>query len=108
MLKPVGYGVLVKLDSVEEKSEGGIVFASQTVEQERRGRATGTVVELGQLAYKDLGDGKPWIKKGDKVFFRRYSGPYLPFKEDFYMVMQDKDILGKLTSKDDKIEYIVG
>ena len=106
MLKPTGYGILIKLDVVEEKSAGGIVLASESVEKERRGRSTGTVVELGSLAYSDF-EGGAWVKPGDKIFFRRYSGPYMPFNDEYYMIVEDRCILGTM-DKDDEIDFIVG
>jgi chaperonin GroES len=104
MLKPLGYGVLVKLDPVIEKSKGGILLAPDSQQRELRGQCTGTVVGLGHKAYSD--SDKKWVKKGDKVFFRRYAGPFVKVSdEESYMVLTDVDILG-IVGKSDKIEYI--
>lgn len=105
MLKAVGYGLLIELETVAEKTESGIFLDPKSVEHEARGQCVGTIVDMGSKAYSDLGS--KWVKKGDRVFFRRYAGPYIQVKGDKkYMVIKDTDVLGKLTSKDDKIEFI--
>lgn len=103
-LRPLGYGVLVKLDLINEKTEGGIYLSPQTSERETRGQCTGIVMGLGHKAYDD--SEKAWVKKGDRVFFRRYAGPFIKVSDDeSFMVLKDVDILGVL-GKGDKIEYI--
>lgn len=107
---PLGHLVLVKIPSVEHKSSGGILLSTMLNSTERNrqedGKQIGHVVELGPNAYKAFGDGEPWVKKGDKVFFKRYAGvEYRTTNEDgslgdLYRAVNDDDIFLKLPEGD--------
>ena len=73
MIKPAGHRVLVMPDKVDEKA--GSLFLPAEVRQ-RMGDAQilGTVVSLGQTAFKAFDDGEAWCKEGDRVAFAKYGG----------------------------------
>ena len=50
---PVGYKMLVIKPDIEEKSEGGIVYANETRRKEEQGAVVGLVLKQGDLCYKD-------------------------------------------------------
>lgn len=96
MIKVLGHRVLVEVSKVEEKSEGGIILAApKHLAQERQGKEKGKVIGIGSTAYKELGDGKPWVKLGDTVYFQRYGGIMLKDKEEDkdLRILNDEDIL---------------
>lgn len=102
-LRPVGYQILIKIKTVEEKSEGGIIVETkQSLERERQGRDIGTIIDFGPLAYKgykgalELKGPEDWgVKIGDVVEFRRYDGR-VPRTEGYenYRWLNDEDIIG--------------
>ena len=89
-LHPKGLQVLVKLDKVEEVSDGGIIMPTDLVEREQNGQFLGVVEEFGLFAFSDwegLGENLEErcenydIKIGDTVLFRRYDGVGAPLDE---------------------------
>lgn len=92
-IHPAGHRVLIKLDVVEEKSEGGIIINSNpdSMKGEQQGVEAGTVVSLGPTAYKDF-TGEAWCKVGDRVNFKRYEGVYKEVDDEHYRIVNDEDI----------------
>lgn len=73
---PTGYRILIGLPDVEEKTDGGILKASQTLENEHVASIVGFVIDMGPDCYKDkqrFPDGA-WCKEGDFIIMRAYSG----------------------------------
>lgn len=96
---PTGWHVLIEVDAVEKKSSGGIVLAKSESDFKRMqgGRETGRVLALGSQVYDDCPN--HWVKVGDTVFFKRYSGTELrfPWMDAAFFCVNDKDIYLKLT-----------
>lgn len=74
--KPTGYKLLIALPDPEEKTEGGIIKAFQTLQVEEIGSIVGFVIETGPDAYKspERFPSGPYCKKGDWIMMRSYSG----------------------------------
>lgn len=90
--KVLGDRILIKKDMPPKR---GIILTSRTEENERLMTATGTVVDIGPLAFKDAEmldvqstkidgtviterAGKPWVDLGERVLYQRYSGARVP------------------------------
>lgn len=100
-VKPLGFTVLVRLDEVTEKSEGGIILTtSDKTKREYAAQTRGTIVAIGPEAWDYEGGEGSKCEVGDRVLFARYAG--VKVEEDDYSdrVMNDKDIIGKLESVD--------
>ena len=93
---PVGYRVLVKPDSLEEYSEGGIQLVYQDERASEAATTKGTVVAIGREAFGQHKGDDPWVEKGDYVYFSKYSGKRVedPQDKDLLLIMNDEDILG--------------
>lgn len=88
---PVEYKVLVLLDKVEEKTEGGIYVPEQTREREEWAAQKGTLIAISGSAFEEWGE--PIPKVGDKVCFARYAGQSIDGKDGkTYQVMNDKEL----------------
>ena len=74
--KPTGYKLLIALPDVEEKTEGGIIKSTQTVQNEEVGSIVGFVLEMGPDAYASEArfPSGPYCKTGDWIVMRSYSG----------------------------------
>lgn len=95
-MEVLGQRVLIKADSVEKVSAGGIILGGDNYERtEKSETTTGRVIDIGQGAYLDpaLG-GKPWVKVGDHVVYAKYSGKFVidPEDEEEYVVINDDAI----------------
>ena len=74
MLIPVLHRIILKLDSIEEVTASGIVIPKDLIEKERKAVEIGTVVSIGETAFKDYGGSIDTIKIGDRVIIAKYSG----------------------------------
>ena len=101
-LRPCGPHVLVKPDPFEETTESGIITVTKDqLRREEVARVKGTLVAIGNGAWIDYGDGKPWAEVGAHVYFKRHvSDRYLDEddkvdgKPQEYFLLTDLDILG--------------
>ena len=94
---PTGGHVLVLPDKVEEKTEGGIYIPKTVQDQEQQAATTGVIIAIGNSAWKDLDDGIPWAKVGDRVTYGRYAGVIMTGKDDInYTLLNDNDLLAVL------------
>ena len=94
--QPAGYKMLVALPKIEEKTSGGIIKASSTIEQETNAANVGFVISLGADAYKDKGKfpNGAWCKEGDFVVMRSYSGTRMYIDGEEFRMLNDDAIEG--------------
>jgi len=103
-VKPVGYIVMIKPDDVLKKTESGIITGTADEHsREEVAMVEGTLVAVGHLAWKDCGDGSPWAKVGDRVYFKRHVADRIKDESDIvdgkaqiFFLLTDRDILGVL------------
>ena len=108
-LKAIGRHLLIKMDveSIEEKSKGGIVLAQSMIDKERGGVQLATVIDVGEFAFDD----QPGVKvfRGDKIITQRYPGSALDLKQHWndqeanvYRVILDNEV--RLVVSNDGVE----
>lgn len=94
MLTPVLHRIILKLDSIEEVTASGIVIPKDLIEKERKAVEIGTVISIGDTAFKDYGGSIDTIKIGDRVIIAKYSGKEIKdIDETQYVVINDEDVL---------------
>lgn len=89
---PKGWRILVVMPDAEEKTEGGIVKAKQTIRDEEVSNICAYVLDLGPDCYNDSArfPSGPWCKKGDWVVFRSYSGTRIKmYGKEFRLINDD-------------------
>ena len=93
---PVGYKMLVIKPEIQEKSEGGIVYADSTRAKEEQGAVVGLVLRQGPMCYKDEDKFPtgPWCKEGDFVLLRAYSGSRFSADGKEFIIVNDDQIEG--------------
>lgn len=82
-IKPIGDRVLVKVETTEEKTSGGI-YIPQTAQEKTQ---TGVVKEIGDD--KDL----ITVKAGQKVMYDKYAGTSVKIDGEEYLLLKMPDIL---------------
>jgi len=83
-LKPIGERVIIKLgESVEEKTEGGIIIPQTSQESTI---IKGVVFEVGN-------DPKLEVKKGQVIIYDKYTGQPISYAGDNYVVLHQSDII---------------
>ncbi len=95
-LRAVGHRVLIRMDTVEEVTSGGIVLASKTLDKERMAQVVATVVEIGYDAWADKST--DYCDIGDKVLVGQYSGKEEVSKKDgfTYRFISDLDVISPI------------
>ena len=91
--KPLNDRLLVVRIGEKQKTSGGIIIPDTAKAKPR----TGKVVATGPGKLDDNGNRVPMdVKKGDHVFFDRYSGTEIKIDGIEHLFMRENDILGVL------------
>jgi len=91
---PKGYKILIALPEPDEKTEGGILKAKQTMDVEEVGSICGFVLKLGTDAYRDESrfPNGPYCKEGDWVMMRSYSGTRFKIHGKEFRLINDDSV----------------
>jgi chaperonin GroES len=89
-VKPLDDRVLVKQSEAEERTAGGIVLPDTAKEKPQKG----VVIAVGVGKLLDSGvRSKMSLKKGDEVFYGKYSGTEIKIDGDEYVILKESDVL---------------
>lgn len=102
MIIPALHRILIKQDKLEEADEvyirarkAGIEIA-QTDDNKRAQASvdTGTVVAIGETAFRDFGTTSP-IVEGDRIAYARFSGKFVkdPATGEEFILLNDEDLV---------------
>lgn len=92
---PVEYKVLVKVDKIEEKTQGGIILPDTVKDQESMAHTRGVLIAIGGNAFCHLEE--PIPRPGMRVIIAKYSGLFTVGEDgEEYRLMNDKDIAALL------------
>ena len=93
-VKPLDDRVLVKQSQAEEKTTGGIVLPDTAKEKPQRGK----VIAVGPGKLLDTGKRCAMtLKKGDEVFYGKYTGTEIKIDGEQYVILRESDVLGVVT-----------
>ena len=93
MLKPLADRVLVEVDVEESKTAGGILLPDTAQKKSQKG----TVIGIGSGKVLDNGERLPFeVAVGDRVLFAKYSGVDIEEGGKKFLLLSERDILGKL------------
>ncbi len=102
--EPKGWKILVAMPVVKEKTEGGILKASDTKDIEESSNIGGYVMKLGPDCYNDERrfPSGAWCKKGDWVLIGRYAGARFSLEDDHEVrIINDDEVIGTIINPDD-------
>lgn len=105
-IHPVGDRVLIKPDSIEEVTTGGIIIPGTVGDMHAMAQSIGTLVDVGADAWihyvekdregatvKRQSYSQPFAHPGDRVAFAKYGGLQVEGKDgQVYRLMNDEDI----------------
>ncbi len=100
-IEPLGYHLLIELLEVKEKSEGGIILATDDVNAEQAAMPIGKVLKIGPQCYKNHDSGinsaEEWgFKIGDNVQFPSHVYMKVAGKKSNLVYVLDYDIKAKV------------
>ncbi len=89
-IKPLDDKVLIKQSEADQVTAGGIVLPDTAKEKPQQGK----VVAIGPGKLLESGKrGKMTIKKGDEVFYARYSGTEVKIDGQEYVLIAESSVL---------------
>ena len=90
-VRPLHDRVLVKRQTEEARSSGGIIIPDTAKEKPIQGEVmavgAGRISEDGKIRPLD-------VKKGDKILFGKYAGTEIKIDGAEFLMMREEDILG--------------
>jgi len=90
VVKPLEDRVVVKPNTEEERTKGGIVLPDTAKERPQEGE----VVAVGPGKLLDNGQRAPMdVKPGDKIIFAKYGGTEVKIDGEEYIILRQSDIL---------------
>lgn len=92
-IRPLGDRVVVKPDSREETTRGGIVIPDTAKEKPQEG--TVTAVGSGRLLDNGVRS-EMELHEGNHVLFAKYGGTEIILDDEIYLVLRESDVLGVL------------
>ena len=93
MLKPLADRVLIEVDVEETKTAGGILLPDTAQKMSQKG----TVIAVGSGKVLDNGERLPFeVAVGDRVLFAKYSGVDIEEGGKKFLLLSERDVLGKL------------
>lgn len=92
--EPSGYHILIGIPESEEKTDGGILKARQTIEIEETATIVGFVLKLGPDCYQDKKrfPSGAWCKEGDFILMRSYSGTRISIHGKEFRIINDDTV----------------
>ena len=92
--EPTGYRILIAIQEKEEKTEGGILKADETIRNEEVATITGFVLKMGPDCYKDESrfPTGAWCSEGDFVVFRAFSGTRIKIHGKEFRIINDDSV----------------
>ena len=96
-IQPVDRRVLVKPETLEEVTEGGILIPQQSREREDMGHIKAKLVGVGSQAFEDIEDVSQRPIAGMTITIARYSGYLIKGKDGVqYRIINDTDVVAVL------------
>lgn len=90
-IQPLGNRILVKPQEEEETIAGGLVIPPSASDEKRP--AMGEVLKLGE-GKDDDGDKVEFnVKKGDIIYFKKYSPNEIEIEGEQYLIVDAEDVL---------------
>jgi len=95
---PLEYYVLIRLDTVEERTKGNIWIPDSSREQMQQAQTSGLLIDIGPLAFQYDVDNPTVPKIGQRVVFPKYGGFVVKGKNGVeYRLLKDGDLAAILT-----------
>ena len=101
--QPTGWRMLVLPFRMNEKSKGGVLFGTETIDKQQVASQCGNVLAMGPQCYKDkerYPEG-PWCKEKDWVMFARYAGSRIKIDGGEMRLLNDDEVLATIDSPED-------
>ena len=95
--KPLNWKILIQPAEISTETKGGIILPETAKDNQQILTAHGTVVAIGELAYRDRDTGAKWRQEttpkiGDFVTFGKYAGQKIVVNNVRFILLNDDEI----------------
>jgi chaperonin GroES len=100
---PTGWRMLVLPFRMKEKTDGGIIMGTETIDRQQVASQCGNVIAMGDACYvdKERYPNGPWCKVGDWVVFARYAGSRIEIEGGEVRLLNEDEILATVQDPTD-------
>ena len=101
--QPTGWRMLVLPFRMKEKTKGGVLLGTETIDRQQVASQCGNVIAMGPDCYNDtkrFNDG-PWCKVNEWVMFARYAGSRIKIDGGEIRLLNDDEVLATIDSPED-------
>ena len=101
--QPTGWRMLVLPFRMKEKTDGGIIMGTETIDRQQVASQCGNVLAMGSECYKDKDryPTGPWCKVGDWVVFARYAGSRIQIEGGEVRLLNEDEVLATVKNPED-------
>ncbi len=101
--KPTGWRMLVLPFRMKEKTDGGLLLGTETIDRQQVASQCGNVLAMGPDCYNDKNrfTQGPWCKVGDWVVFARYAGSRIEIEGGEVRLLNDDEVLATVQDPTD-------
>ena len=92
-IRPILDKILVKINSGEEKTQGGLIVASKAKESEP---VIGIVISRGPGGVVNGKEVKMCVEQGEKVIINKYAGTNVSIEGKEYKIISQQDVLARI------------
>ena len=108
---PMNWKILIQPNEIKAKTKGGILLPHKVKENEQILTAHGTVMAVGELAYRERDTGERWKQEivpqvGDKVTYGKYAGQKIVVNNVRFLLLNDDEITAILPDEVEVTAYI--
>jgi len=109
--RPMNWKVLIQPNEIKAETKGGILLPDKVKENEQILTAHGTVMAVGELAYRERDTGERWKQEivpqvGDKVTYGKYAGQKIVVNNVRFLLLNDDEITAILPDGVEVTAYV--
>ena len=109
--RPMNWKVLIQPNEIKAETKGGILLPDKVKENEQILTAHGTVMAVGELAYRERDTGERWKQEivpqvGDKVTYGKYAGQKIVVNNVRFLLLNDDEITAFLPDGVEVTAYV--
>ena len=109
--RPMNWKVLIQPNEIKAETKGGILLPDKVKENEQILTAHGTVMAIGELAYRERETGERWKQEivpqvGDKVTYGKYAGQKIVVNNVRFLLLNDDEITAILPDGVEVTAYV--
>lgn len=103
MIKAVGHRILVKpykqidVDPIKKQHAEFLatltIAGNENLKREDQSVDKGIVLQVGNTAWLEFGNGEPWCKIGDEIIFAKFGGKFITEDGTDYVILNDEDVV---------------